>query len=102
MQYFIKAFAALALVAVLTTAPAAPAWVDNRSDCVRASGDVGIAACTRLIADVVTGKLDVREAAEKLPEEVEEPKPFDGANAQIGAEKGSADALDAVYEEAEV
>ena len=28
---------------------------------------------TRLIADVVTGKLDVREAAEKLPEEAEEP-----------------------------
>ena len=30
---------------------------------------------TRLIADVVTGKLDVREAAARLPDEVEEPQP---------------------------
>jgi type I restriction enzyme S subunit len=29
---------------------------------------------TRLVADVVTGKLDVREAAANLPEEVEEPE----------------------------
>ena len=28
---------------------------------------------TRLIADVVTGKLDVREAAAQLPDEVDEP-----------------------------
>ena len=32
---------------------------------------------TRLIADVVTGKLDVREAAARLPEEVEEPESVD-------------------------
>jgi type I restriction enzyme S subunit len=32
---------------------------------------------TRLIADVVTGKLDVREAAERLPEEAEEPESLD-------------------------
>ena len=32
---------------------------------------------TRLIADVVTGKLDVREAAARLPEEVEAPEPLD-------------------------
>jgi type I restriction enzyme S subunit len=31
---------------------------------------------TRLIADVVTGKLDVREAAAALPEEVEEAEPL--------------------------
>lgn len=31
---------------------------------------------TRLIADVVTGKLDIREAAARLPE-VEEPEPFE-------------------------
>ncbi len=30
---------------------------------------------TRLIADVVTGKLDVREAAARLPDEPEEPEP---------------------------
>jgi type I restriction enzyme S subunit len=29
---------------------------------------------TRLIADVVTGKLDVREAARHLPDEAEEPE----------------------------
>ena len=32
---------------------------------------------TRLIADVVTGKFDVREAAAGLPDEVKEPEPFD-------------------------
>jgi len=32
---------------------------------------------TRLIADVVTGKLDVREAAERLPGEAEELEPID-------------------------
>ncbi len=32
---------------------------------------------TRLIADVVTGKLDVREAATHLPEETGEPEPLD-------------------------
>ncbi|MCP3956630.1 MAG: restriction endonuclease subunit S [bacterium] len=36
---------------------------------------------TRLIADVVTGKLDVREAASGLPEEVEEPVERDGQSA---------------------
>ncbi|MBU0491928.1 MAG: restriction endonuclease subunit S [Chloroflexi bacterium] len=36
---------------------------------------------TRLIADVVTGKLDVREAAANLPEVAEEPEAFDEAEA---------------------
>ena len=36
---------------------------------------------TRLIADVVTGKLDVREAAARLPEESDEPEPLDEADA---------------------
>jgi type I restriction enzyme S subunit len=35
---------------------------------------------TRLIADVVTGKLDVREAASRLPEEVAESEPLDEIN----------------------
>jgi type I restriction enzyme, S subunit len=34
---------------------------------------------TRLIADVVTGKLDVRAAAAQLPDETEEPEPIDEA-----------------------
>ena len=36
---------------------------------------------TRLIADVVTGKLDVRAAAARLPDEVEELEPLDEADA---------------------
>ena len=31
---------------------------------------------TRLIADVVTGKLDVRKAAARLPDEAEKPEPI--------------------------
>ena len=34
---------------------------------------------TRLVADVVTGKLDVREAAERLPEGAGEEEPIDGS-----------------------
>ena len=47
---------------------------------------------TRLIADVVTGKLDVREAAARLPDEVEELEPLDEADAVDGEEE-PADAL---------
>ena len=42
---------------------------------------------TRLIADVVTGKLDVREAAARLPDEAEEPEPLDEADALSDAEE---------------
>jgi type I restriction enzyme S subunit len=56
---------------------------------------------TRLIADVVTGKLDVREAALRLPEEVEEPKSPDAADALTDAEDATAADLDAVPEETE-
>jgi type I restriction enzyme S subunit len=58
---------------------------------------------TRLIADVVTGKLDVREAAARLPEEVEEAEPLDEYDALVDVE--DSDALDyeleAVLEEPE-
>jgi type I restriction enzyme S subunit len=37
---------------------------------------------TRLIANVVTGKLDVRETAARLPDEAEEPKPLDETEAE--------------------
>ena len=40
---------------------------------------------TRLIADVVTGKLDVREAAARLPDGEAEPEQFAAAEALIGA-----------------
>ena len=57
---------------------------------------------TRLIADVVTGKLDVREAAARLPDEVKELEPLDEADALIDGEEEPSDHLDAVPEEAEV
>jgi len=51
---------------------------------------------TRLIADAVTGKLDVREAAARLPEEVEEPEPLEEAD-EIGkteeVEDGNSDGI---------
>jgi len=52
---------------------------------------------TRLIADVVTGKLDVREAAAKLPEETDEPEDFDDALA--GDEEAGEDELESLPEE---
>lgn len=54
---------------------------------------------TRLIADVVTGKLDVREAAARLPEEGDEPDLFDVAEAESDTDE-PADDLDAAAEEA--
>ncbi|MCL4687192.1 MAG: restriction endonuclease subunit S [Burkholderiales bacterium] len=56
---------------------------------------------TRLIADVVTGKLDVREAAAQLPDEVEEPKPLDEAEVVDDAEESDAGNGDIVHEEVE-
>ncbi len=56
---------------------------------------------TRLIADVVTGKLDVREAALLLPDEAEEPEPLDEAEALTDAEDITADDLDPAPEEAD-
>ena len=57
---------------------------------------------TRLIADVVTGKLDVREAASRLPDEAEEPEPLDGTDALTEGEEGPTDDRDAAPEEAAV
>jgi len=56
---------------------------------------------TRLIADVVTDKLDVREAAACLPNETEEPEPLDEAEALTDADEDAADDLDATPEEDE-
>ncbi len=54
---------------------------------------------TRLIADVVTGKLDVREAAAQLSKEAEESEPLDEAEGD--AEESDAGDGDGVPEEAE-
>jgi type I restriction enzyme S subunit len=56
---------------------------------------------TSLIADVVTGKLDVREAAGRIPDEAEEPAPLEESDALTDAEEGAADDLDATPEETE-
>ena len=57
---------------------------------------------TRLIADVVTGKLDVREAASRLLDEVEEPEPLDETDALTDGEEEPTDDCDAASEEAAV
>jgi type I restriction enzyme S subunit len=56
---------------------------------------------TRLIADVVTGKLDVREAAARLPDEVKEPEPLDELRDDTGAVEVTADEPDELLEEFE-
>ncbi len=56
---------------------------------------------TRLIADVVTGKLDVREAAARLPAEADESEPLDETDAITDTEEAASGDLDAVPEEAE-
>jgi type I restriction enzyme S subunit len=55
---------------------------------------------TRLIADVVTGKLDVREAALRLPDEPGEPESPDEAESEIDMEEVAADDLEGAPEEA--
>ena len=57
---------------------------------------------TRLVADVVTGKLDVRAAAVKLPEEAADLEPIEDANTLVeGEEDEDHEGLDAVAQEAE-
>src|SRR5690606_13310929 len=56
---------------------------------------------TRLIADVVTGKLDVREAAARLPDEAEELEPVDEIEAEGDTDEACADDTDEVPEEVE-
>ena len=56
---------------------------------------------TRLIADVVTGKLDVREAAANLPDEADEPEALDDIDALAEGDESADSDLDAVPDEAE-
>jgi type I restriction enzyme S subunit len=56
---------------------------------------------TRLIADVVTGTVDVREAAARLPEGAGDTEPLDEPDAEMDREE-SADQVEAVAEEAGV
>jgi len=56
---------------------------------------------TRLIADVVTGKLDVRGAAARLPDEPGEDERLDETDAIAEGEDAGADELDTIPEQAE-
>jgi len=57
---------------------------------------------TRLIADVVTGKLDMREAAARLPDEVDEPEARQDTDTLTDGDADTDEAdLDAVPDEAE-
>ena len=49
---------------------------------------------TRLIADVVTGKFDVREAAARLPQEAEDLEPLD--ETEVEGDADEADTRDSV------
>ena len=61
--------------------------IDSTINCTRHQIDLMQEYRTSLIADVVTGKLDVREAAEQLPDESGEEKP-------IGEDSPTSDARD--------
>jgi type I restriction enzyme S subunit len=56
---------------------------------------------TRLIADVVTGKLDVRETVARLTTELEDSEPLEDVLAAVDLDEGSADDGDGAPEEAE-
>ena len=55
---------------------------------------------TRLIADVVTGNLDVREAAAHVPDEEDEPEPIDAAALVDGEAEDEGVTLELEEEEA--
>jgi type I restriction enzyme, S subunit len=57
---------------------------------------------TRLIADVVTGKLDVRETAARLPDKADEPELVDEGDAMSAGDEEPVDDLDTAPEEVEV
>jgi type I restriction enzyme S subunit len=56
---------------------------------------------TRLITDVVTGKLDVREASARLPDETEESGPLGEIEIEGDADEAGPDEADEVPEEAD-
>ena len=64
----------------------ATARVDRAVDRARRETSLLREYRTRLIADIVTGKLDVREAAANLPDEPDEAEPLDGVDELAGDE----------------
>jgi type I restriction enzyme S subunit len=74
----------LLAVPPLSEQVAIAAWIQERVESldemvIKAEREINLIReyRTRLIADVVTGKLDVRQAAANLPEEAEEPEDWD-------------------------
>lgn len=83
-------------------------WLDHEISTLRAASSHAAEEIllfreyrTRLIADVVTGKLDVREAAARLPDEAEAPEFRDEIEAEGDTDEAFADDPDAVPEKAE-
>ena len=71
---------------------------------IRAKSEISLLSeyRTRLIADVVTGKLDVRDSAARLPDKVKELEPFDETGGLINGGEEPSDGLDTTLEEAAV
>ena len=65
----------------------APRNIDSTTVGIQRSIDLFQEYRTRLIADVVTGKLDVRSASGRLPDEIKEPEPLDQADPLIDGEE---------------
>jgi len=72
---------------------------------LRAQAVAAVANCrefrVRLIADVVTGKLDVRDAAARLPKDVDQAEPLDEIESEGEGGETGADDTSEVLEEAE-
>jgi type I restriction enzyme, S subunit len=75
--------------AIATYLDATLGTIDKADSAARAEIDLLREYRTRLISDVVTGKLDVREAAARLPDEPDEPEPIDDDTAEEEAEADS-------------
>lgn len=70
------------------------AKLDRAINCTQREIDLLREYRTRLITDVVTGKIDVREAAAHLPEEAGEPEPHDDTDDLTGDSNGETEAAD--------
>ena len=78
--------------AILSYLHGAVADIDTAIDRARREIELLREYRTRLIADVVTGKLDVREAAAALPAEAAEPAPEEEPGQRYGAAEDPAPA----------
>ena len=75
------------------------AGIEAASDRVRREIALFMEYRTRLIADVVTGKLDVREAAARLPQETEDLEPLEEAEIEDDVQESETGEGDGVPEE---